>query len=206
MRVRRVGASALLLECRDGDDVEAWRGELWRRRAAGEFTAADIVPGEASVLLDGVHPTLAARIASWPVVARSDRMTDRPLVEIPAIFDGEDFGDVADTWGVSLPVAVQRLVTAELTVAFCGFAPGFAYLRGLPAEWAVSRLDAPRQRVPAGSIALAGSYAGIYPSASPGGWRLVGRTSAELFDVRREPPALLTPGTRVRLVPQEAPA
>jgi KipI family sensor histidine kinase inhibitor len=85
-------------------------------------------------------------------------------------------------------------------VAFCGFAPGFAYLRGLPAAWAVPRLAVPRARVPAGSVALAGGYAGIYPSASPGGWRLVGRTAVTLFDVRREPPALLSPGTRVRLV------
>jgi KipI family sensor histidine kinase inhibitor len=99
-----------------------------------------------------------------------------------------------------VPAAVERLTGTELTVAFCGFAPGFAYLRGLSPAWAVPRLDAPRPRVPAGSVALAGEYAGIYPTAAPGGWRLVGRTDATLFDVRREPPALLAPGTRVSLV------
>jgi KipI family sensor histidine kinase inhibitor len=106
----------------------------------------------------------------------------------------------ARRWGVSRTEAVQRLSTAELRVAFCGFAPGFAYLTGLPAEWAVPRLPTPRPRVPAGSVALAGPYAGIYPTASPGGWRLVGRTEATLFDVHRDPPARLVPGTRVRLV------
>jgi KipI family sensor histidine kinase inhibitor len=94
---------------------------------------------------------------------------------------------------------IERLTEIEFTVAFCGFAPGFAYMSGLADEWSVPRLDAPRPRVPAGAVALAGAYAGIYPTASPGGWRLVGRTDQNLFDVRREPPALLTPGTRVRL-------
>jgi KipI family sensor histidine kinase inhibitor len=203
MRVRPVGASALLLECRDADEVEAWRTELWRRRAAGKFAAAEIVPGAASVLLDGVDPGLAERLPGWRPTGDTGRMSDMPLVEIPAIFDGQDLDDVADIWGVSVREAVDRLVSADLTVAFSGFAPGFAYLRGLPAQWAVPRLDTPRPRVPAGSIALAGGYAGIYPSASPGGWRLVGRTSVQLFDVRREPPALLGPGTRVRLVAEE---
>jgi len=122
-----------------------------------------------------------------------------PLVEIATTFDGEDLGFVASAWQVSIETVVERLVSVEFTVAFCGFAPGFAYLRGLPAEWEIPRLDAPRPRVPAGSVALAGAYAGIYPTASPGGWRLIGHTDQTLFDVRREPPALLAPGTRVRL-------
>jgi KipI family sensor histidine kinase inhibitor len=102
-------------------------------------------------------------------------------------------------WGVSERAAVERLTSAESTVAFCGFAPGFAYLTGLPAEWTAPRLPSPRAKVPAGSVALAGTYAGIYPTASPGGWRLVGRTDVRLFDVDSETPALLTPGTRVWL-------
>jgi KipI family sensor histidine kinase inhibitor len=199
MRVRPVGAAALLLECRDGDEVEAWRAELWRRRAAGDFDAADIVPGAETVLVDGVSADLAERIGSWSPGAAAG-VAEAPRIEIPATFDGEDLEDVASLWGVPVAEAVRRLVETEFTVAFCGFAPGFAYLRGLPEQWAVPRLDAPRKRVPAGSVALAGGYAGVYPSASPGGWRLVGRTAEILFDVRREPPALLTPGTRVRLV------
>jgi KipI family sensor histidine kinase inhibitor len=200
MRVRPVGASALLLEFRDGEQVESWRAELWRRRSAGSFEATEIVPGERTILLDGVSASLASSLADWdpppPTAAR-----DSPHVEIPTTFDGADLADVADIWGVSVAAAVHRLADVELTVAFCGFAPGFAYLRGLKDEWAVPRLAAPRPRVPAGAVALAGGYAGIYPTASPGGWRLVGRTTKTLFDVRREPPALLVPGTRVSLVP-----
>jgi KipI family sensor histidine kinase inhibitor len=88
----------------------------------------------------------------------------------------------------------------ELSVAFSGFAPGFGYLTGLPPDLHVPRRDTPRTRVPAGSLGLAGPYAGIYPRASPGGWQLIGRTELELWDAHRDPPALLAPGTRVRFV------
>jgi KipI family sensor histidine kinase inhibitor len=120
-------------------------------------------------------------------------------VEVPVVYDGADLDGVAAIWRVSRAEAIRRLTARELRVAFCGFAPGFAYLTGLPAAWTVPRLATPRPAVPAGSVALAGPYAGIYPTASPGGWRLVGRTDVNLFDVHRDPPALLTPGTRVRL-------
>jgi KipI family sensor histidine kinase inhibitor len=199
MRVRPVGSSSLLLECADGAHVEAWRAELWRRRDAGDLTAVDIVPGATTILLDGVSDGTAELLRTWTPSSSAD-VTPAPTVEIPTVFDGEDLASVAELWGVDEQAAVERLVAASMRVAFCGFAPGFAYLSGLPSEWAVPRLDAPRPRVPAGSVALAGGYAGIYPTASPGGWRLVGRTDANLFDVRREPPALLAPGTRVRLV------
>ena len=91
---------------------------------------------------------------------------------------------------------MHRLTGTRFRVAFCGFAPGFPYLTGLPAELALPRLATPRPRVPAGSVALAGPYAGIYPGASPGGWLLVGRTDLVLFDVAADPPARLGPGTR----------
>jgi KipI family sensor histidine kinase inhibitor len=198
MRVRTVGTSAVLLECRDGDEVESWRAEAWRRRSAGTLAVTDIVPGARTLLLDGVDPAVAAEVPDWRPAAHTAG-TDAPHVRIPVTFDGEDLGDVAELWGVTVPEAVGRLTGAELTVAFGGFAPGFAYLRGLDPAWAVPRLSAPRPRVPAGAVALAGEYAGIYPTASPGGWRLVGRTDVTLFDVRREPPALLAPGTRVTL-------
>ncbi|MFF5294984.1 5-oxoprolinase subunit B family protein [Paractinoplanes globisporus] len=201
MRVRPVGRSAVLIECHDGDEVEAWRVSLWRRRESGELRFVDIVPGATTILLDGVPPGTAAELAREPVPPGVSA-EEGPLVEISATFDGEDLDDVASRWGVPVPEAVRRLAATPLAVAFCGFAPGFAYLRGLPDEWAVPRLAAPRPRVPAGSIGLAGSYVGIYPAASPGGWRLVGHTDQKLFDVRRKAPALLTPGTRVRLVPR----
>ncbi|MCM0674118.1 allophanate hydrolase subunit 1 [Micromonospora phytophila] len=214
MRIRPVGAHALLLDCAapatggpaggTGETtalVEAWRAELWRRRERGELIAVEIVPAAATVLLDGVPDPAgtAARIAGWtPRPAATTAAVD--TVEVPVTYDGEDLPVVAGHWGVDVPAVVARLGRTGFRVAFCGFAPGFAYLTGLPAELAVPRLPTPRPRVPAGSVALAGPYAGIYPAASPGGWLLVGRTGMSLFDVRADPPARLTPGTRVRLV------
>jgi KipI family sensor histidine kinase inhibitor len=199
MKIRRVGAAGLLIECDDADRVEDWRAELWRRRETGELEAVEIVPGARTVLLDGVAPGTAELLPQWEP-APGEIRAEGPLVQIPTIFDGDDLGSVAELWDVTPGEVVRRLVETRLSVAFSGFAPGFAYLRGLPDAWAVPRLAAPRPRVPAGAVALAGGYAGIYPTASPGGWRLVGHTDQNLFDVRREQPALLTPGTRVHLV------
>jgi KipI family sensor histidine kinase inhibitor len=193
-----VGTDALLLECADGQEVEAWRAELWRRRSAGELAAAEIVPGARTVLLDGVPGGVADLLAGWAPPPPASTV-DGPRVTIPVRYDGPDLDDVADLWSVSPDEAVARIAGAELRVAFCGFAPGFAYLTGLGAD--VPRLDTPRPSVPPGSVGLAGPYAGIYPTASPGGWQLVGRTDVPLFDVSRDPPALLAPGTRVRLEP-----
>ncbi|MEG3632848.1 5-oxoprolinase subunit B family protein [Micromonospora palythoicola] len=223
MRIRTVGTRALLLDLASPEDtdtpgsvtdvaavVEAWRAELWRRRELGELVAVEIVPAAATVLLDGVPdpPATAARIATWTTTAPPvERAATAPtaaaparLVEVPVTFDGEDLSRVADHWRTDGPGVVRRLRVTEFQVAFCGFAPGFGYLTGLPAELAVPRLATPRARVPAGSVALAGPYAGVYPTASPGGWLLVGRTEVTLFDVTADPPALLSPGTRVRLV------
>ncbi|GAA4452980.1 5-oxoprolinase subunit B family protein [Phytohabitans houttuyneae] len=199
MHTRRAGATGLLVECADGAEVEAWRAELWRRREQGELAAAEIVPGARTVLLDGLTDPeqTAGLLAGWapPPAAGT---TAGPLVEIIVRYDGVDLAAVAEGWSVPVSEAVERISGTELRVAFCGFAPGFAYMTGLP--WPVPRLATPRPRVPAGSVALAGEYAGIYPTASPGGWRLVGSTDAVLFDIERDPPALLAPGTRVRLV------
>lgn len=199
MRIMRVGTAALLLEV---DDPAGWFVELSRARAAGTLTATEIVPAAATVLLDGVtDPDALARVLeTWPPPA-GPAAVERGLVEIPVGYGGEDLDDVAGFWGVAPADVVSRLSGTEFHVAFCGFAPGFAYLAGLPASLAVPRLPSPRPKVPAGSVALAGEYAGIYPTASPGGWRLVGRTDTTLFDVDSEPPALLVPGVRVRLVP-----
>jgi KipI family sensor histidine kinase inhibitor len=199
MHTRRAGATALLIECADGAEVEAWRAELWRRRERGELSAAEIVPGARTVLLDGLADpeATAGLVAGWAAPPAASTAPG-PLIEIIVRYNGSDLPSVAAEWDVSVAEAVERIAETELRVAFCGFAPGFAYMTGLP--WPVPRLDTPRPRVPAGSVALAGEYAGIYPTASPGGWRLVGSTDAELFDVHRDPPALLSPGTRVRLV------
>jgi KipI family sensor histidine kinase inhibitor len=203
MRVRTVGADALLLEV---DDPAAWFAELGRRRDSGALTVVEIVPGARTVLLDGVTDlaTTGERLRGWTLPEPALPLDVGDLVEVPVDFDGPDLADVARRWGTEPSGVVERLVGTELSVAFCGFSPGWAYLAGLPAELAVPRLETPRSRVPAGSVGLADVYAGIYPNASPGGWRLVGRTDVTLFDAERDPPALLAPGTRVRLVDRAA--
>jgi KipI family sensor histidine kinase inhibitor len=197
MRVRPVGAHALLLEV---DDPPAWFTELWRRRAAGELAAVEIVPGARTILLDGLTdpPATAELVRALSPSSPAD-VDAAGVREIPVEYDGEDLAAVAELWGTDSRGVVDRLTATEFHVAFCGFTPGWAYMAGLPEELSVPRLATPRSRVPAGSVALADAYAGIYPNASPGGWRLVGRTDVRLFDPDRDPPALLVPGTRVRL-------
>ncbi|MFG1880970.1 allophanate hydrolase subunit 1 [Micromonospora sp. NPDC049102] len=139
------------------------------------------------------------RVMSTAETARSTHGAGAEVV-VEVAFDGPDLSVVAEHWGVDVPAMLRRLTGTPFRVAFCGFAPGFPYLTGLPAELALPRLPTPRPRVPAGSVALAGPYAGIYPNPSPGGWLLVGRTDLALFDIDEDPPARLSPGTRVRMV------
>jgi KipI family sensor histidine kinase inhibitor len=160
----------------------------------------DLVPAARTVLvvLDRAPSDLdAATLRRLDPSASASAAAGKSL-ELPVVFDGADLADVAELTGRSVAALVEALTTAELTVAFGGFAPGFGYLSGLPEELHVPRRATPRTRVPAGSVALAGPFAGVYPQASPGGWQLVGRTDAVLFDVDRDPPALLVPGTAVR--------
>lgn len=198
MRLLPAGPHALLIET---DRPVAWAAALNRQREAGRLAAREVVPGAGTVLLDGVAdpPALAAALARWRVPADPGGPGPGP-VTVPVRFDGADLAEVAGRWGTDPPGVTAELVATPLRVAFCGFAPGFAYLAGLPPERALPRLPSPRPRVPAGAVGLAGGYVGIYPVAAPGGWRLVGHTDLSLFDVERDPPALLTPGRRVRLV------
>lgn len=119
-------------------------------------------------------------------------------VDIPVHYDGEDITDVAELLGCSVADVVRRHTEAEYTVAFTGFAPGFAYLSAPDAKLAVPRRTSPRTVVPAGSVGLAGEFSGVYPKASPGGWQLIGRTPLAMFDLNRDPAAILRPGLRVR--------
>jgi 5-oxoprolinase (ATP-hydrolysing) subunit B len=126
------------------------------------------------------------------------------LVEIPVHYggaDGPDIDAVARHTGLSVEALIERHSAAEYTVYFLGFQPGFAYLGGLDPALAAPRRNEPRVRVPAGSVGIGGEQTGVYPTASPGGWQLIGRTSAVLFDPNRNPPSLLEPGDRVRFVP-----
>jgi KipI family sensor histidine kinase inhibitor len=189
MQFRRVGRAAILVEVAGPDDAVSLAA--WARRRA---LARDVVPGARSVLLDGLADpdSLADRLGDWSPGATEVG----PQVELLVTYDGPDLGDVAESWGCEIDDVVSRHQATRFVSAFCGFAPGFAYLAGLDLE--VPRLATPRTRVPAGSVALAGRWCGIYPTDSPGGWRIIGRTDADLWDTARDQPALLAPGTRVR--------
>jgi KipI family sensor histidine kinase inhibitor len=199
VRIIPVGARALLVEVSTPALAHSLVVEINRRRGSGELTGVDdVVPGEVTVLIDGLDDPagLAGQLASWRVP--STEAPDGPLVEVPVWYDGADLAEVARLWQVP-EGEVGRIHSAlEYRVAFCGFAPGFGYLTGLPERFHLPRRPVPRTQVPAGSVALAGAYSGIYPRASPGGWQLLGRTDLVLFDPGRDPVALLMPGTRVR--------
>ncbi|GAA2873779.1 allophanate hydrolase [Actinoplanes cyaneus] len=203
MRVRRAGPSAVLLEWDDEAAVFAAYDLLVAARAHGMLDAAEIVPAARTVLVDGV--TDPDRIRSLVETGATDAPSSAAgtlstTIEIPTTYDGADLDDVAHLWGTDRAGVVRIHSRTEFRVAFCGFAPGFAYLTGLDARHHVARRSSPRTRVPAGTVALAGPYSGVYPSASPGGWQCIGRTEAILFDLEKDPPALLTPGATVRFV------
>jgi KipI family sensor histidine kinase inhibitor len=201
VRTLLAGPHALLVEVDDLAAAQALHAEIERRRQGGWAPSLlDVVPGARTVLLDGLaDPQAAARdLAGWSIPPAAGE--SGPLVEISCVYDGPDLEAVAEQWGVA-PAEVGAIhAAAAYTVAFCGFGPGFAYLTGLPSVRAVARRSSPRSTVPAGSVALAGAYTGIYPRPSPGGWQLIGRTDAVLWDEHREPAATLVPGTRVRFV------
>jgi KipI family sensor histidine kinase inhibitor len=170
--------------------------EARRRR----LPVAEMVPAARTVLFDGV-PDLPALRAALDELGTPDRpQAGQRTVEVPTVYDGQDLDDVARLWDMTRAEVVATHTGTEFTVAFCGFSPGFAYCTGLPARLSVPRLDSPRTRVPRGSVGLAGPFTGVYPTASPGGWRLVGRTELTLWDSDRERPATLAPGTVVRFV------
>ncbi len=197
MRVLPYGDRALLVEVDGTEEVAGVRRALEAAPLPGQ---REVVPAARTVLvvLDRPPTDLDATVLRRLPLADARPAGDAPLVTVPVVLDGPDLADVARLSGRSVHDVVAALTGVELTVAFSGFAPGFGYLTGLPDDLHVPRRGTPRTRVPAGAVALAGPYAGIYPRSSPGGWQLVGRTDAVLFEVDRDPPALLVPGSRVR--------
>lgn len=191
------GDRALLVEVDGAGEVDAVRRALAAAPLPGQ---RELVPAARTVLvvLDRAPTDLdRATLRRLPVTDTGADAAGLPVV-LPVVFDGPDLTEVAALVGREVPALVAALTAVELTVAFSGFAPGFGYLTGLPQELHVPRRATPRTRVPAGAVALAGPYAGVYPRSSPGGWQLVGRTDVVLFDADRDPPALLVPGARVR--------
>ena len=160
------------------------------------------MPGARTVLVrvtSGNHlPAVVAEVETYRPGAH-DAVHDR-LVEIEVRYDGADLVEVAGATGCSIGELVRRHSEREYTAAFGGFAPGFVYLTGLDPALQLPRRSTPRPSVPAGSVAIASEFTGVYPTSSPGGWHLLGTTEAVLWDPARPLPSLITPGDRVRFV------
>lgn len=218
--IERLGDAALLL--RFGDAIDAQINAHVHRvsrhlLATRPAWLLDCVPAYATlgvfvdvVQLDDVVDPLAAAEA-WLRERLAAPGTDEDgslrddVVDIVVRYGGDagpDLDDVARHAGITPDEVVQRHAAGDYIVAMLGFAPGFPYLLGLDPQLATPRLGTPRADVPAGSVAIGGAQAGLYPQRSPGGWRLIGRTEAALFDPQRDPPTLLQPGDRVRFVPE----
>ena len=203
MRLLRAGVRALLAEVGTPEEAGAVYAAVRAAHASAEGgmpRVGEAVPGARSVLFDEVEDVaaLVAFLSGLGLAGPPAPEAGGPVVEVPTTYDGPDLDSVARRWDRSVAEVVELHTRTDFVVAFCGFRPGFAYCSGLPAELGVPRLETPRARVPAGSVGLAGSFTGVYPAASPGGWRLVGRTYLTLWDPAADPPARLTPGTRVR--------
>ncbi|MGH8443119.1 MAG: 5-oxoprolinase subunit B family protein [Nevskiaceae bacterium] len=196
MKLRRAGPEGLLVELATLDEVLALDAELRRRGPAG---VTEIVPAARTILLVGPDvESVAAGLNEWraaPVAAGA-----QTPVQIPVMYDGPDLDEVCARSGLTRDALIAAHTGATLTAAFCGFAPGFAYLTGLPENLRVPRRATPRTRVDAGAVGLAGEFTAVYPRASPGGWQIIGHTALPMWDEARDPPNLIAPGARVRFV------
>jgi inhibitor of KinA len=213
-RISAVGDSALLVTFGERIDAQlnALAHELTGRLNQAASTGANwlgTVPAYASVLVrfDPLRTPPAEAQAALAELA-ADVVATLPhergeVIEIPVHYGGEngpDLADVASATGLTPAEVVRRHTSTLYRAYFLGFAPGFAYLGSVSAELRLPRRATPRQRVPAGSVAIAGEQTAVYPLATAGGWHLLGRTDLVLWDVERNPPALIAPGAAVRFV------
>ncbi|OZE32840.1 MULTISPECIES: 5-oxoprolinase subunit PxpB [unclassified Rhodococcus (in: high G+C Gram-positive bacteria)] len=196
MRILSAGEGAALVEFDGLNETMAYYRALTLDSPAG---VVDLVPAARTVLVmfDGPKQPILDWIAAVSSAVTSDG-DHSETVTIQVVYDGEDLDDVARLTGLSTTDVVAAHIDQTWTVAFGGFAPGFGYLVGTDERLHVPRRSSPRTSVPAGSVGLAGEFSGIYPRSSPGGWQLIGRTDTPLWNLDRDPPALLRPGTTVR--------
>jgi KipI family sensor histidine kinase inhibitor len=206
VNLRPASDRSLLISFGNEISIDAHRSVCSLTKALSDVRGLlNLHPAFASVLVEFDPRILTLAQVEEIVFERLETTADTPAaaarqIEIPVRFGGEagpDLADVASHAGLSEGEAIEMFTAAEFVVYFLGFATAFPYLGGLPARLATPRLNAPRKTVPAGSIAIGGSQAGIYPLASPGGWRLIGRTPQKLFDPQATPPPLLRMGDRV---------
>lgn len=202
-----VGPRTLLVELADLEATLALFDALAADPPPG---MGEVVPGARTLMVRAApghraDGRLAAAIAARTPRAAGPREGRGEVVEIPVTYDGEDLAEVADHLGLSVAEVVAAHGAATWQVAFCGFAPGFAYMTGDDPRFELPRRASPRPRIPAGAVALAGRFCGVYPKASPGGWQLIGTTPLAMWELARDPPALLCPGGRVRFVERRGP-
>jgi KipI family sensor histidine kinase inhibitor len=199
--IRWAGPRALLVELDSLDAVLSLHSRLREKPAAGQV---DVLAAARTVLIvfDSRANARSARDALAQLdtaQVRGSTASGQPL-KIEVVYDGEDLAEVGRLTGLGTDGVIAAHTGQVWTAAFGGFAPGFAYLVGENDALSVPRRGTPRTAVPAGSVALAGNFSAVYPRRSPGGWQLVGRTSARMWDLQREQPALVRPGSRVRYV------
>lgn len=207
MRFLPVGPRTLLVELADLDETLALFDALLADPIEG---VAEIVPAARTLMIRMAAGFAADAALAGQVMARQPapgtRREEGPIetVEIPVTYSGEDLDDVARHMGLTVAEVIAAHQATTWQVAFCGFAPGFAYMTCDDPRFDLPRRPAPRTRIPAGSVALAGRFCGIYPQETPGGWQLIGTTKVPMWDLSRDPPALLRPGVRARFVEGEA--
>jgi KipI family sensor histidine kinase inhibitor len=193
------GDRAVLVELGSAERALAWADALDADRPAG---VADVVPAAETVLVvlaeDAVPERVREALRSVRADATRGRGVEPEQIEIPVVYDGPDLADVASLTGLTEAEVVAAHTGTPWRVAFGGFAPGFGYLVGGDPRLRVPRRDRARTSVPAGAVGLAGEFSGVYPRSSPGGWQLIGRTEVRLWDLDRDPPALLRRGAEVR--------
>lgn len=194
------GDRALMVQCGSTAEVLAWADAL---RAAAIPGVVDVVPAARTVLvkLDGPRHqgVIRQRLRKMDVAATTDAASERRAdVVIDVVYDGPDLAEVAGHTGLTIAAVIDAHTSTLWRVGFSGFAPGFAYLVDGDPRLRVPRRPEPRTSVPAGSVALAGDFSAVYPRQSPGGWQLIGRTGAVLWDLQRSNPALLTQGMWVQ--------
>jgi KipI family sensor histidine kinase inhibitor len=201
------GEHAVLVEVGGLDQVISFDYAVREAVAAGTpgFTdVVDIVPAATTVLVvvadEAGVAALRQVLATLPAAAAAEVAASDQVIEIPVRYDGPDLTDVAKLTGLSVKEVIAAHTGTDWRVAFGGFAPGFAYLSWGDPRLGVPRRQEPRTSVPSGAVALAGEFSAIYPRSSPGGWQLIGRTDVVVFDIDRDPPALLQPGAVVRFV------
>jgi len=213
-RVARLGEETWLVEYEPELDIaiNARVHHLARAIAGVGLTGVrDVVPGMASLAVhvdgDRVDDRDIAALLDRAIATASDDASEGALHELPVCYEPPfalDIEDVARRCECAVSDVIERHSTCEYHVFMVGFLPGFPYLGVLDSRLSLPRRDVPRQAVPRGSVAIAGAQTGLYPSDSPGGWHVIGRTPVPLFDATATPPGLLSPGDRVRFVPVPA--